>query len=114
MLALLLASLAFAETLTAPQPVACARWPGEKGISLALQAGDEVEVVAREGTLVRVRKGTEYGWVDQGALTPVASASPAADAPGAATDASKAASAEPAAKKAAGRKRGKRRPSSGD
>jgi hypothetical protein len=113
MLALLLASLAFAETLTASQPVACTRWPGEKGISLALQAGDEVEVIAREGAFVRVRKGTEYGWADSGALQTTAAAGSArpdtASAPPEPTDA---AGDEPR-KKGSARKRGKGRTKTG-
>ncbi len=115
MVALLLASLAFAESLQATQPVACTRWPGEKGISLTLQPGDEVEVVAREGTQVRVRKGTEYGWAEQAALTPVAGASTDAVATETAdtTTVDKAA-AKPTKEKPASRKRGKRRPTSGD
>jgi hypothetical protein len=117
MVALLLASLAFAESLQATQPVACTRWPGEKGISLALQPGDEVEVVAREGTRVRVRKGTEYGWAEESALTPVAAAPTdaiATETADAATAAADKAATKPTKEKPASRKRGKRRPASSD
>jgi hypothetical protein len=63
---LLLASLAFAQNLYATQATSGVRWPGEKGVSLTLKEGEEVEVVAENAdkTLVRVRKGTDFGWVD--------------------------------------------------
>ena len=75
MYVLLLASLAFAQTLTATQATSGVRWPGEKGVSVTLKEGEEVEVVAEnaEKGLVRVRKGTDFGWVDATMLTAQAS-----------------------------------------
>lgn len=60
-----LASLASAETLYANAPTSGQRWPDSpKGISLTVAAGDELEVLARDGDKVRVRKGPDFGWVD--------------------------------------------------
>ncbi len=75
MYVLLLASLAFAQTLTATQATSGVRWPGEKGVSVTLKEGEEVEVVAENAdkSLVRVRKGTDFGWVDATMLTAQAS-----------------------------------------
>lgn len=53
------------------EKVSALRWPGAAQVSLELEAGDEVEIVARgEGGLVRVRRGTDFGWVDEARLGP--------------------------------------------
>ncbi len=39
-----------------------------------LVVGDEVELLGQKGALVRVRKGTDFGWVAQTALTTIAPA----------------------------------------
>ena len=75
----LLASLAFAETLYATAPTTAQRWPDEgKGVTVTLQAGEAVEVVARQGEKVRVKKGADFGWVPAASLaaTPPAPALP--------------------------------------
>lgn len=64
-------ALARAETLWVSSPTDGVRWADNKAVSLHLQAGDEVEVVYRDGAKVRVRKGVEFGWVDASALTSV-------------------------------------------
>lgn len=56
------------------------RWAGQGASSGALKKGDMVEIVARgDGGLVRVRRGTDFGWVAESTLsaTPV-EAAPAA------------------------------------
>ena len=71
----LLASLALAETLYATAPTTAQRWPDEgKGVTVTLQPGDAVEVVARQGEKVRVKKGAEFGWVPASALSATAPA----------------------------------------
>ncbi len=74
MFLVLLASLAFAQNLYATQATSGVRWPGEKGVSLTLKEGEEVEVVSENAdkTLLRVRKGTDFGWVDATLLAPQA------------------------------------------
>ena len=59
------------------------RWQGQAASSGDLKQGDTVEIVARgEGGLVRVRRGTDFGWVPESnlSLTPVERAPGAADA----------------------------------
>ena len=49
------------------------RWPDSKETSLELKKGDTVEIVATgDNGLVRVRKGTDFGWIDASKLGPVA------------------------------------------
>lgn len=58
------------------------RWPGQEASSGELKQGDTVEIVARgDGGLVRVRRGTDFGWVPEASLsmTPVERAPAAAD-----------------------------------
>lgn len=75
-LLLLLARLCSAETLWAASAAEGVRWPEVTAVSVSLQPGDEVEVLARQGDLVRVRKGVNYGWVQAGTLTDVAPPKP--------------------------------------
>jgi hypothetical protein len=64
---------AHAETLWARVAVDGARWPdAPTPVSVHLVLNDEVEVLAKQGARVRVRKGTDFGWVDAAALTDVA------------------------------------------
>ena len=66
----LLASFALAETLYANAPTTAQRWPDEgKGVTVTLQPGEAVEVVARQADKVRVKKGAEFGWVPASALS---------------------------------------------
>jgi hypothetical protein len=66
---LFLVSLCFAETNWTTGATTGTRWPDVAAVSLTLAAGDEVEVVLRDGDKVRVRKGSDFGWVASGALT---------------------------------------------
>jgi len=51
------------------------RWPDGKETSLELKKGDAVELVAAgDSGLVRVRKGTDFGWIDASKLGPVSAA----------------------------------------
>lgn len=70
-LLLLLARLCSAETLWAATAAEGVRWPEATAVSVSLQPGDEVEVLARQAGLVRVRKGVNFGWVKPDALTDV-------------------------------------------
>ena len=64
---------AYAETRWALTPVEGSRWSDATGgASLRLVVGDEVELLVQKGALVRVRKGTDFGWVAQKALTATA------------------------------------------
>jgi hypothetical protein len=66
---------AFAETRWAAAPVEGSRWSDRTGgASVHLVLGDEVEVLVQKDALVRVRKGTDFGWVAQTALTSTAPA----------------------------------------
>lgn len=47
-----------------------ARWPDAGSpVSVRLVKGDEVEVLVDRGALVRVRRGTDFGWVASSTLT---------------------------------------------
>lgn len=61
---------AHAETLYAAEAVEAVRWPDVTAVSLRLAPGDEVEVLVRDGGKVRVRRGTDFGWVAESALRP--------------------------------------------
>lgn len=52
-----------------PDNDAPATWPGTAAVSGKVGEGDEVEVLVRDGALVRVRKGTDMGWVPGAALS---------------------------------------------
>ncbi|MES2644516.1 MAG: hypothetical protein V4850_33825 [Myxococcota bacterium] len=71
MFLLLLCSFAFAEDLWAVAPVDGMRWPDMTTVSVSLEEADRVEVLVRDGEKVRVRKGTNFGWVAASALTNV-------------------------------------------
>lgn len=68
---LFLFSLAFAEDLWAASSTEGVRWPDVTTVSVTLVEGDKVEVLARDGDKVRVRKGTDFGWVAAATLTNV-------------------------------------------
>jgi len=68
MFLLLLCSFAFAEDLWAVAPVEGVRWPDVTTVSVSLEEADRVEVLVRDGEKVRVRKGTNFGWVAASAL----------------------------------------------
>ena len=68
---LLLLSLVRAEDLWATGAVDAVRWPDVTAVSVSLAEGDRVEVLAREGDKVRIRKGTDFGWVPAASLTDV-------------------------------------------
>ncbi len=69
-LSLALSGVAHAETLWARVATDGSRWPdAPTPVSLHLIVNDEVEVLVRQGALVRVRKGTDFGWVDVSTLT---------------------------------------------
>lgn len=78
-LLLLFVRLASAETLWAASAAEGARWPDAAVVTVRLEPGDEVEVLARKDDKVRVRKGVDFGWVAATALTAVAPAAPAPD-----------------------------------
>jgi hypothetical protein len=73
---LLLASLCLAENLWATAPATGTRWPDVAVTTVTLAAGDEVEVLVKDGDTVRVRKGTDFGWVPASALTSAAPVKP--------------------------------------
>lgn len=64
--------------------VPLARWPDADAAVRTLAAGDEVEVVLREGERVRVRRELDFGWVPADAVAdqPPAAADPAPAAAG--------------------------------
>lgn len=75
-------------TRYASADVPLVRWLGAQPSSGALKQGDTVEIVARaDGGLVRVRRGTDFGWVPEASLsaTPVERA-PTLDLPAAGED----------------------------
>lgn len=47
------------------------RFADREGFGPALEQGDEVEVVLRDGERVRVRSGNDFGWVPASALSDV-------------------------------------------
>jgi hypothetical protein len=66
--ALLLPGIASAEKAWALEDVEALRWPDAPQVSLVLEPGDEVTVVYRDEAMVRVRKGSDFGWVAATAL----------------------------------------------
>ena len=75
-LSLVWSSLCFAENLWATAPTTGTRWPDVTATSLTLAKDDEVEVLVKDADKVRVRKGTDFGWVAASALTNVAPPEP--------------------------------------
>jgi hypothetical protein len=71
MFLLLVSTLAFAEDLWATAPTEGVRWPDVATVSVTLVEGDKVEVLMRDDEKVRVRKGTDFGWVAAASLTNV-------------------------------------------
>lgn len=72
---------AWAESRWATAAAEGARWPGGgagAAVTLRLEPGEEVELLAMEGDLARVRKGADFGWVPASALTEVAPPKPEA------------------------------------
>lgn len=39
------------------------RWPDKAHVSAKVERGDAVEVLVHDGALVRIRKGTDFGWL---------------------------------------------------
>ncbi len=54
------------------------RWPDAEIVTGSLAVGDKVEVVFRDAKLVRVRKGSDFGWVSPSVLSASEVAAPAA------------------------------------
>jgi hypothetical protein len=51
------------------EAVTLARWQGSDTASAQLDAGRRIEVVLEDGDMVRVRSGTDFGWVSRDKLT---------------------------------------------
>ncbi len=45
------------------------RWPDAAAVTITLEKGDKVEVIVRDAKVARVRKGSDFGWVDLGLLS---------------------------------------------
>lgn len=45
------------------------RWPGQELASFQVSVGDRLEVVLRQDDLIRVRRGTDFGWVSPSAVS---------------------------------------------
>lgn len=78
---LLWIALGHAETLYAATAAEGVRWPDVAVVTVDVAPGDPVEVLARDGDRVRVRKGTAFGWVPAAALVSTPPATPPSDAP---------------------------------
>lgn len=64
--------LALAEDAWATEAAALRRWPAgtaPAGFVASVQAGQALEVLVREGAEVRVRAGSEFGWIDSRLLS---------------------------------------------
>ena len=66
---LALPSLAAAEDAWLQTDIQALRWPDAQNISARLQEGDQVVVIYRTEDLVRIRKGSDFGWVPPSALS---------------------------------------------
>lgn len=80
---LLLVLSAFAESSAGRVVYATAdaealRWPDAAVVSLKLQKGDELELILQDGAKLRVRKGSDFGWIDAALTSPVKPEEPAA------------------------------------
>ena len=51
------------------EAVTLVRWLGGDAPSAELDAGRRIEVVLEDGDMVRVRSGTDFGWVSRDKLT---------------------------------------------
>ncbi len=69
LIALMLPATAVAEDAWATRDAQALRWPDAEQTSLDLESGDKVTVVYRADGMVRVRKGADFGWVPEDALT---------------------------------------------
>ena len=68
LLGLLLPGFAAAEDLEVVADSEAKRWLDSEVVSLSLTAGDVVQVVYRIDGMVRVRKGSDFGWVREDRL----------------------------------------------
>lgn len=62
-------STAHAEEGWSTTRVELLRWPDKTHVSARLNLGDHVEVLLHDGALVRVRKGTDFGWMPAAQLS---------------------------------------------
>lgn len=51
------------------EAVTLVRWLGDDATSASVDAGRRIEVVLEDGDMVRVRSGTDFGWVSRDKLT---------------------------------------------
>jgi len=73
---LFLLQLAVAEDNWVATESAMKRWPDAEIVTGSLAVGDKVEVVLRDSKLVRVRRGSDFGWVSPEVLSPTEVAAP--------------------------------------
>lgn len=66
---LFLALLAHAEDMYATADTTGVRWLDSATVTVSLTSGDKVEVLARDGDKIRVRKDQDFGWVAAAMLT---------------------------------------------
>ena len=76
-LLLLISSSLAGDTVWAIEDVQSTRFPDADTPGLLVEAGDELEIVYREGDRIRIKKSIEFGWIPADKVTEEA---PAEDA----------------------------------
>ena len=71
-----LLSSARAEEAWVKADVALVRWLDSTVVTTSLTTGDKVDVLVHDGGKVRVRKGTDFGWMDAAGLSDTVVAKP--------------------------------------
>lgn len=76
-----LVSFAHAEDAWIVSHVDLLRWPDKEHVTVSLDKGEKVEVLVRDASVARVRRGTDFGWVDLGLLSATEVEAPPAEPP---------------------------------
>lgn len=76
-----LVSFARAEDAWIVSNVELLRWPDKAHVTVSLEKGEKVEIMVRDAKIARVRRGTDFGWVDLGLLSATAVEAPPSDVP---------------------------------
>jgi len=51
------------------EAVSLTRWQGDDTTAASVDAGSKIQVVLEDGDMIRVRSGTDFGWISRDKLT---------------------------------------------